>query len=163
MYVFDHRERYKGAEELHKDKQNIMRALEDLFKYDLFIYDLASRQELKGNKKSLRARVEIIDEKGYSGVTAFTSSFFKSFLLKSVKDFQGMAYGDVVYLREIHNEEDSTIYVWLKGVTLLTIPYRGSVDLWQFSLHYQNAIKSHEEVEFQERLSVDKRFFEKDF
>ena len=168
MYTFDNRSRNKSDEELMRDKLNIMQAFKDLFGVQDFSYwDKGSRVKTNQNKTVVIGQVWLLEEKGIGG--RLKTSFVDMSLLKNnhfifkpkpLGQFQAMGYGEVVYIAHTLSSQLTRVYVHLKGKTLLTVDYK-DIDLWEFSLYYQQALKENEEHEFMQQLKKDKFFFRK--
>ena len=161
MYIIDNRQLTKNNDELIHDKRLIRKALTFLFDYKIFIYDYQSSVKHRGKKLTRIAEVQLLDAPSKdTGIEVYKKSFFNWGQPKPLQ-VQAVAYGDVVYIRVRHDEERSTLYVTARDMLLVKSDYTGTLDLWNFSLHYQQAIKEHKDKEFNLMLMQDNRFFEK--
>lgn len=161
MYMIDTRQTTKQEVELIEDRQKIMEAfnvLKGVNKFRYYTNNVPNKIEPFTNNVG---HVTILDEPSNGkGIDIFESKFF-SFKQVSLTQYYAFAYGEVIYIRELSNEYNyrSIVYVMLKGTILYKKVYYEVMDLWEFALHYQNAIKEHKELEFQENLKKDCFFY----
>lgn len=167
MYTIDNRTKEKDEAELLRDKLNIMQAFRDIFGVTTFGYRDergAPIMTATGNVTEIGS-VWLIEDRGGKFKRTFKDiELYKAGYSwrkpKPLGEFSAMGYGEVVYIsQEVAGL--TRIHVHLKGETLLVVDYNEPVDIWEFSLHYQQALKEHTEDEFHEQLNKDKTFFKK--
>lgn len=167
MYTIDNRTKEKDGAELMKDKLNIMQAFRDIFRVDDFGYRDERGTPIITNQGNISniGSIWLIEDRGgkfkrtFKDIELYKSgfSFFKP---KQLGEFCAMGYGEVVYISQTVGNV-TRVHVHLKGESLLIADFNEPIDIWEFSLHYQQALKEHTESEFHEKLNKDKLFFKK--
>ena len=165
MYTIDNRDRSKPESELIRDRQTIIKALSEIAGYTMFTYyeNNVHKQNFASKGTILKvADVTLVEESRLSpskGIRVYKRVFVPRSVVPV--NYTALAYGDVAYIREISQDGSSTIYVHLDGKTILTAGYAGVVDLWEFSLYFQDSLKQHTTYEFIRLLSQDNQFYKK--
>ena len=159
--MIDTRDTIKEESELIHDRALIVEALSSIKGYKYYSYSNNNIVQTNRPKNVVKlAHVNVID----AGMEDTGITFHKRanvFTRPSNKHYYAMIYGDVVYLRENLKLESSILYVWVKGNLVLQEKFEHIIDIWKFSLYYQDAIKNHEEIAFRKKLKKDKYFWTK--
>lgn len=165
MYTIDSRDRSKPESELIRDRQTIIKALTEITGYTMFSYyeNNVHKQTFASKGTILKvADVTLVEESQLSpskGIQVYKRVFLPRTVVPV--SYTALAYGDVAYIREMQHNGTSTLYVQLNGKTLLTVSYTEVVDLWEFSLYFQDSLKQHTTFEFIQLLRQDKNFYKK--
>lgn len=165
VYTIDSRDRSKPESELIRDRQTIIKALTEITGYTMFTYyeNNVHKQTFASKGTILKvADVTLVEESQLSpskGIRVYKRVFVPRSVV--LVNYTALAYGDVAYIREMQHNGTSTIYVQLNGKTLLTAFYTEIVDLWEFSLYFQDSLKQHTTFEFIQLLRQDKNFYKK--